>query len=169
MEQVQKILVMGLPGSGKTTLAQALAPKLGAVWFNADAVRLNINRDLGFTIEDRIEQARRMGWLCEQVAAAGYIAIADFVCPTHETRRAFGEAFLIWMDRIEEGRFPDTNRLFTPPARWDFRIGADGMPEEWATRIADYLRRQEGSTRARRPEMQGATATPTRQGHERRA
>ena len=58
-----KILIMGLPGAGKTTLAQHLAPPLNAVHFNADAVRANINKDLGFSLEDRIEQARRMGWI----------------------------------------------------------------------------------------------------------
>ena len=64
----RKILIMGLPGSGKTTLTRELAPLINAVIFNADEVRANLNRDLGFSIEDRIEQARRMGWLCDQVA-----------------------------------------------------------------------------------------------------
>ncbi|MGJ0506373.1 MAG: adenylyl-sulfate kinase [Methylocystis sp.] len=139
----RKILVMGLPGAGKTTLARALAPKLGAVWFNADAVRQNINRDLGYGVDDRIEHARRMGWLCDQVLAAGHSALADFICPTPETRAAFGDAFVIWLDRISEGRFADTNRLFVPPERWDVRIGAEGAPEVWAGRIARHLRGEE--------------------------
>ena len=65
-----KILIMGLPGAGKTTLARALGPMLNAVVFNNDEVRKNINRDLGFTMEDRLEQARRMGWLCDVVGGA---------------------------------------------------------------------------------------------------
>ena len=73
-----KILIMGLPGAGKTTLARALGPMLNAVVFNNDEVRKNINRDLGFTMEDRVEQARRMGWLCDRVVDSGGIAIADF-------------------------------------------------------------------------------------------
>jgi hypothetical protein len=143
MDRFRKILIMGLPGAGKTTLAHALAPTLGAVWFNADAVRRNINRELGYSVEDRVEHARRMGWLCDQVVAAGHVALADFVCPTPETRAAFGDAFLIWMDRIAAGRFEDTNRLFAPPERWDIRIGAEGAPDEWAARIAIRLRGQE--------------------------
>jgi hypothetical protein len=109
------------------------------VHYDADEVRANINRDLGFSLPDRIEQARRMGWLCDTVVAAGGIAIADFVCPTKETREAFGPAFTVWVDRIQEGRFEDTNRLFQPPDRADLRVTAEGTPEYWAEEIAGRL------------------------------
>src|SRR5215472_13682202 len=98
----KKILIMGLPGAGKTTLARQLAPRLNAVHYNADDVRAQINRDLGFAEADRVEHARRMGWLCDQVVKAGCFAIADFICPTPATRVAFdayGKAFTVWMDR----------------------------------------------------------------------
>jgi hypothetical protein len=130
---------MGLPGAGKTTLARVLAARLCAVHFDADEVRANINKDLGFSPADRIEQARRMGWLCDRVVAANGIAIADFVCPLPETRAAFGPAFTIWVDRIAESRFEDTNRMFTPPERYDLRVTADGAPDYWAERIADQI------------------------------
>jgi Adenylylsulphate kinase len=135
-----KILIMGLPGAGKTTLTKTLAPLLSAVVFNGDDIRANINRDLGFSHDDRIEHARRMGWLCDRVVETGGAAIADFICPTPETRTAFGDAFVIWVDRIKEGRFADTNRLFVPPAHYDERITADGTPRYWAERIRDRLR-----------------------------
>ena len=101
----RKILIMGLPGAGKTTLANTLAPLLNAVVFNADAVRANLSRDLGFSVEDRVEHARRMGWMCDRVVEAGGTVIADFICPTAETRAVFGDAFTIWVDRIDEGTF----------------------------------------------------------------
>jgi hypothetical protein len=135
-----KILIMGLPGAGKTTLARTLAPLLNAVVFNGDEVRGNVSRDLGFSHEDRIEHARRMGWLCDRVAEAGGAVIADFICPTPDTRSAFGKAFVIWVDHIREGRFADTNRLFVPPASWDERVTADGTPRFWAERILARLR-----------------------------
>ena len=100
---------MGLRGAGKTTLAKVLAPRMSAVLFNADEVRANLSKDLGFTIEDRIEHARRIGWLCDRVADAGMIAIADFICPTPETRRAFGPAFIVWVDRSVR-RGPEESR-----------------------------------------------------------
>jgi hypothetical protein len=131
----RKILIMGLPGAGKTTLARALAPMLKAVWFNADAVRLNINRELGYSPEDRIEQARRMGWLCDRVVEAGHTGLADFVCPTLEARAAFGEAFVVFVDRIKKGRFEDTNRLFVPPSTYDLRIEPEGTTSYWAERV----------------------------------
>ena len=130
---------MGLPGAGKTTLAKALVPLLNAVHFNADAVRANVNKDLGFSLEDRIEQARRMGWLCDRVVEAGAFAVADFICPTEETRAAFGEAFVVWVDRIKEGGFADTNRMFVPPQRCDVRVTAEGAPAFWAQRIYERL------------------------------
>ena len=135
----RKILIMGLPGAGKTTLTRELAPLICAVVFSADEVRANVNRDLGFSIEDRIEQARRMGWLCDQVVKAGGVAIADFVCPTAETRRVFGPAFTIWVDRISAGRFKDTNALFMPPERDDVRVTAEGAALYWAKRILEKL------------------------------
>lgn len=131
----KKILILGLPGAGKTTLARPLAARLGAVWFNADEVRANVNKDLGFSEADRIEQAARMGWLCDRVVEAGHCAIADFVCPTEATRAAFqksGAAFVIWVDRIQSGRFADTNRLFQPPVAFDLRTEAFGSPDYWA-------------------------------------
>lgn len=117
---------MGLPGTGKTTLAAALADKLKAVWFNADVIRQHINKDLGFSNEDRIEQAKRMGILCDIVNNAGHIAIADFVCPTNETRKAFGKAFVIYISRTPVRNFTDTTNIFEPPLLPDV-IVPDGL------------------------------------------
>jgi cytidyltransferase-like protein len=135
-----KILIMGLPGAGKTALARLLAPMLNAAMFNADDVRENINKDLGFSLADRIEHARRMGWLCDRVVEAGGTAIADFICPTPETRAAFGDAFVVFVDRVQQGRFADTNRMFVPPARFDVRVTADRSPEYWAEQICSIQR-----------------------------
>lgn len=137
---MRKILIMGLPGAGKTTLARELAPRLRAPLFNADEVRTNISRDLGYSIEDRIEHARRLGWLCDRVVEAGGAVVADFVCPTEATRRAFGATFVVWVDRIQAGRFVDTNRLFEPPELFDIRVTAKGAAAEWADAIAAKIR-----------------------------
>jgi hypothetical protein len=137
---MHKILVMGLPGAGKTTLARELAPRLRAPLFNADEVRANISQDLGFSIEDRIEHARRMGWICDRVLDAGGAVVADFVCPTEATRCAFGATFVVWVDRIQSGRFADTNRLFEPPQLFDIRVTEKGEAVEWADAIVARIR-----------------------------
>lgn len=120
---------MGLPGAGKTTLAEQLQKKLKCVWYNADEIRNHINRDLGFTDADRIEQATRMGRLCDIVLRADRYVIADFVCPTEDTRRAFNADFTIWLDTINEGRYENTNKLFEKPDyvqltvdTWDYDV-----------------------------------------------
>jgi len=71
----KKILIMGLPGAGKTTLAKHLAPRLNAVHFNADDDRANVNKNFGFSELNRVEHARRMGWLCDQVVRVGCFAL----------------------------------------------------------------------------------------------
>lgn len=118
----RKILVMGLPGAGKTWLANELAALLRAQHFNADAIRATISRDLSFSHEDRIEQAKRMGCLCDHAILNGKIAIADFVCPTPETRQAFGDCYTVWVDTLQEGRYEDTNALFVPPSQVDYHV-----------------------------------------------
>lgn len=130
---------MGLPGSGKTTLAELLVPKLKAVWFNADAVRSEISKDLGFTEEDRLEHSRRMGKLCEFSSKYGSFAVADFICPTKKARKLFNADFTIWVDRIEEGRFEDTNKMFEPPQNYDIKL-KDGSPQEWLSQVMDVLK-----------------------------
>ena len=139
----RKILIMGLPGAGKTTLARVVAARLNAVHFNADEVRQNISKDLGFSAADRVEQARRMGWMCDQVVKTGGFALADFICPTAETREAFfhgGPGFLVWTDRAQSSRFPDTDKMFEPPALFDLRVTADGTPDYWADQVAQRVR-----------------------------
>lgn len=130
---------MGLPGSGKSTLVNELAPLLNAVVFNNDAVRKNINRDLGFSIADRIEQATRMGWLCDQVVKAGHCAIADFVCPTAQTRAAFRPDFTVFVNTIGSCRYENTNQLFEPPEHADIVISEFAPARSLAVRVRNAL------------------------------
>ena len=115
------ILIMGLPGSGKTTLANKLAPMLNAKRLNADEVRKEAN-DWDFSDEGRSRQSMRMKSLADFEKSHGRIVICDFVCPTENTRNNFAADLIIWVDTISEGRFEDTNKIFEPPVKFDFHI-----------------------------------------------
>ena len=116
-----KILVMGLPGSGKTYLAERLVSLLGAAWINADRVRNMVN-DWNFTANGRLIQSHRMRNIADFETKIGRIVVCDFVCPTEETRQIFDADILIWMDTIKQGRFEDTNLMFQKPNQVDFHI-----------------------------------------------
>jgi len=116
-----KILIMGLPGSGKTTLAKHLAPMFKAVWINADEVRKQSD-DWDFSEEGRRRQSLRMWTLAEEAVDSNRNVVADFVCPTEDTRKQFNADYTVWMDTIKEGRFDDTNKMFHPPQKYDFRV-----------------------------------------------
>lgn len=116
-----KILIFGLPGSGKTTLAKPFAELIGGVHVNADEVRTKYD-DWDFTSEGRIRQAQRMRYLADGAVMAGKIVVADFVCPTEQARIEFNADYTVWMDTIKEGRFADTNAMFENPIDVDYHV-----------------------------------------------
>lgn len=109
-----KILITGLPGSGKTWIAQRLQPHLDCAIYNGDVVRTAAN-DWDFSLQGRLRQARRMRAICDFERAEGRTVIADFVCPTALTRYIFEADYTIWMDTVKACRYEDTNLLFEPP------------------------------------------------------
>ena len=113
-----KILVMGLPGAGKTFLASRLVSLLlpQAVHLNADEVRDNVHSDLSFSRSDRAEHARRLGWWSETIARSGVHVVADFICPTRETRLAYKPDAIIWLNTVAASSFPDTDAMFVAPS-----------------------------------------------------
>lgn len=133
---------MGLPGSGKTTLTQAIVNKLrfknkGVCWINADAVRAAAN-DWDFSHEGRIRQCRRISDKASLLVDTDYV-ICDFIAPTNEIREIFNADFVIWMDTITEGRFEDTNKVFIKPTIFNIRV-TEKDSEKWSDIIIDILK-----------------------------
>ena len=124
---------MGLPGSGKTTLANALAPLLNAKRLNADEVRTSAN-DWDFSEEGRTRQSKRMADLAKKLKESGNYVIADFICPTPAARELFPADYIIWVDTIKEGRFDDTNKMFVKPDKFDFHVTTQDA-KKWAPEI----------------------------------
>jgi adenylylsulfate kinase len=152
----QRILIMGLPGTGKTTMAQALKTYLEqhgtrgdyaaealpitgfnatVTWFNADEVRTKYN-DWDFTNQGRIRQSLRM--LEFSLEADSDYVICDFVAPLPEMRKNFKADWTIWMDTNDTSNYEDTNSAFMPPHNYDFRI-TEKNAEHWAKFIGAHI------------------------------
>ena len=128
---------MGLPGAGKTTLADELAPLLNAKRLNADEVRKAAN-DWDFSEEGRTRQAKRMADFALKLKNEGNYVIADFICPTPKARSLFPADFVVWVDTIKEGRFDDTNKMFVKPEKYDFHVTSQDA-KYWAPKILKNL------------------------------
>lgn len=143
---MKKILIMGLPGSGKTTLSEKITLNLKALGYNvdlhnADEIRKKHN-DWDFSTHGRLTQANRMALEAHSSLKNNHIAICDFICPTLATRELFhGDRhadIVVWMDTISQGRFEDTNKIFEPPTHWDFRI-CEFDSDKWSRILTDYI------------------------------
>ena len=131
---------MGLPGAGKTTLADKLAPELNAKRLNADEVRKAAN-DWDFSEEGRTRQAKRMADLALKLKGEGNYVIADFIAPTPKARSLFPADYTIWIDTIKEGRFDDTNKMFVKPEKYDFHVTTQNA-EIWVNKILIELKKK---------------------------
>ena len=129
---------MGLPGSGKTTLANELAPMINAKRLNADEVRKEAN-DWDFSEEGRKRQSKRMADFAKRLKDNGNYVIADFICPTPEARSLFPADYMIWVDTIKEGRFDDTNKMFVKPDKFDFHVTTQDA-KKWALTILKEIK-----------------------------
>ena len=128
---------MGLPGSGKTTLANELGPMLNAKRLNADEVRKKAN-DWDFSEEGRARQAKRMADLANRLKEYNNV-VADFICPTPKARSLFPADYIIWVDTIKEGRFDDTNKMFVKPDKYDFHVTTQDA-KNWAPKILKEIK-----------------------------
>ena len=133
------ILVMGLPGAGKTTLADEIAPLINAKRLNADEVRKAAD-DWDFSAEGRVRQAKRMADFAVKIKSEGHYVIADFVAPTPEARKLFPADYIIWVDTIKKGRFEDTNQMFVNPENFDFKVTTQDA-KNWAPKIVEEIKK----------------------------
>ena len=132
------ILIMGLPGSGKTTLANELSKLIECKRLNADEIR-KVANDWDFSEEGRKRQARRMSDAALKIKKEGNNVIADFICPTPAARELFPADYIIWVDTIKEGRFEDTNQMFVKPEKFNFHVTTQDA-KLWASKIKEDLK-----------------------------
>ncbi len=167
----------GLSGSGKSTIANLLEQRMFSAGkhtylLDGDNVRHGLNRDLGFTEADRVENLRRVSEVARLLVDAGLIVIVSFISPFRSERelaRAHfesGEFFEVFVDTpIEECERRDTKGLYAKARRGDIInfTGVDSpyeppespemrletmkeSPEECVNRIFQTLRARESDT-----------------------
>ena len=129
---------MGLPGAGKTTLANELAKLIECKRLNADEIRKAAN-DWDFSEVGRKRQAKRMSDEAIKIKKEGSNVIADFICPTPEARKLFPADYIIWVDTIKKGRFEDTNQMFVKPEKFDCHVTTQDA-KVWAPKILKDLK-----------------------------
>ena len=109
----KKILIMGLPDSGKTSLAKLLAPMFNAVLLNEDEVRKEAN-DFDLSEVGRSIHTNRMKRLADEAIQNNRNVVADFEC-TDDERKDFNADYIIYMDTIKESKLE-------PPSNFDFKV-----------------------------------------------
>ena len=129
---------MGLPGAGKTTLANELVKLINSKRLNADEIRRGAN-DWDFSEEGRKRQSKRMSEAALKLKNDGNNVIADFICPTPEARKLFPADYIVCVDTIQKGRFEDTNQMFVKPEKFDFHVTTQDA-NLWAPKIAEDLK-----------------------------
>ena len=119
MAKITRILIMGLPGSGKTTLARKVVKSINADWLNADQVRGKF-KDWDFSKNGIITQVKRMRELANK--SKKKFVLADFICPIEEQFKIFKPHYVVWMDTIKKSRYKKINKIFKEPKKYNLRV-----------------------------------------------
>ena len=163
----KKILIMGLPGAGKTFLAKEIYKDLRAVWINGDAIR-NRYKDWDFSRSGRIRQAKRLNNLSNNFIKKGKNVVVDFICPNKDSFKNFKADFIVWVDTIKKGRhirkhLDDINPIFSKPKQFDLRVTSKDA-EFWKIIIFDYLKKKKWNNQKPTAQMLGRFQ-PWHEGH----
>lgn len=140
-----RILICGLPGHGKSTLAANLSRRLHIPFYDGEAIRRSLGLGWPGDSAERVQQAHRMRALTTPILAAGGHVICSFVCPTVAARREFCADYIICVNRPDAPpmSYTDTNAIWWPPLNADLMLQA-GDADEWAgvaeARLRQFLK-----------------------------
>jgi adenylyl-sulfate kinase len=152
------VWLTGMSGAGKTTISTILERRLREAGLpvevlDGDVVRTHLTKGLGFTKEDRDENIRRVGWVCELLTRHGAVAIAAVISPFRATRDEVRRRPLeVLADRDVKGHyrramagelenFTGVSDPYEPPLHPEVTCYSDGRetPDESAAKVIAKL------------------------------
>lgn len=118
-----RILVMGLPGSFRTSVANKLAERIGVATVLRSSEQRALAKDVDYTVDGQMRHCYRMLGLIRQASAP--VTIVDMVCPLPKMRQILNCDIVVWVNDKQQSQYDQLNEMYVPPVFYDVECHDD--------------------------------------------